>query len=1223
MKTHLQWLRPCAVIFCTILLTGCNQHNDKYSRGVGIYPGSPAEDFSPVLKPDNENYRNLAKHRPAYHSSSYDYSLTAQLITDGIITNKVPTYFSLITNEGVVAKNEREWLLDHVTGSSKEINGNNIWLEFSLGGDDSVPEINSIVINGDLTYDTKKPGGWEFKLSGSDDGSNWVMLRQSRGNGLPGIEKPDPFAKMMQTLPKDSFGKPIDPFASFWGPVDPDEPKPSFTFQFNPPEPGRTINQVFSLDKPVAYRKYRVELNTGCAKTWNIGDFDFFNKELAVEMATSHKFNSAWMSAGSEEEWVTVDLGSDSHFDHVKLYWINKATTGKIQVSDDGRTWKDIASLPETTDKVDDIALAKGINGRFVRVLMNKPESADGYILSEMEVMGTGGMIAVPKPAPQFKDNRLTLAAGDWKVQRSSLIQANGESISTPGYKCIDWVVATVPGTVLSSYLNAGAIPNPNYGDNQLMISESFFYSDFWYRNEFEVPLALNKDHIFLNFDGINWKSDVFVNGHKIGRIEGAFMRGKFDVTEYLKPGKKNVLAVLIIKNDHIGTVKEQTITSTDRNGGILGADNPTYHASVGWDWIPTIRGRNIGIWNDVFISTSGAVTIEDPFITTDLLLPDTTAADISIEATLINRDKKDVEGTLEVKFGDIAFNEHVSLKASETRTIKVNPATHAELHLKNPRLWWPKGYGQPYLYDVQITFKSGNKISDEIKFKSGIREMRFSEDNQILNIYVNGRRFIARGGNWGFPESNLAYRGREYDIAVAYHADMNFTMIRNWVAQTADDEFFEACDRHGVMVWQDFCLANPADGPDPYNPEMFIKNAEDVIKKIRNHPSIAIYVGRNEGNPPEIIDTALRTLISTLHPGIHYISNSASGVVSGGGPYRALPVKDYFLLYGRHKLHSERGMPNVMNFESLQQTLPDSALWPQNSQWGMHDYTLESAQSCASFNEMVEKAFGPTSSAREFTELAQWINYDGYRSMFEGRSKYRQGLLLWMSHPAWPSMVWQTYDYYFDPTAAYFGCKKASEAIHIQWNRVYDEVEIVNLNGKNHKGLKAVAQIFNMDGKLQWEKEKVVDSNEDTTDKIFKIEFPASLSSVHFIKLTLTDGKKVISENFYWRGLEDGNLKALRSLPKIDLNNHTKIVKSGNQWVIVTTFKNESGQPALMIRLKVVGKKTGERMLPVFFSDNYFSLMPGEEKEITMKLKDEDTRGEKPEIVITGFNLL
>jgi hypothetical protein len=219
--------------------------------------------------------------------------------------------------------------------------------------------------------------------------------------------------------------------------------------------------------------------------------------------------------------------------------------------------------------------------------------------------------------------------------------------------------------------------------------------------------------------------------------------------------------------------------------------------------------------------------------------------------------------------------------------------------------------------------------------------------------------------------------------------------------------------------------------------------------------------------------------------------------------------------------------------------------------------------------------------------------------------------------------MVWQTYDYYFDPTAAYFGCKKASEAIHIQWNRVYDEVEIVNLNGKNHKGLKAVAQIFNMDGKLQWEKEKVVDSNEDTTDKIFKIEFPASLSSVHFIKLTLTDGKKVISENFYWRGLEDGNLKALRSLPKIDLNNHTKIVKSGNQWVIVTTFKNESGQPALMIRLKVVGKKTGERMLPVFFSDNYFSLMPGEEKEITMKLKDEDTRGEKPEIVITGFNLL
>jgi hypothetical protein len=298
-------------------------------------------------------------------------------------------------------------------------------------------------------------------------------------------------------------------------------------------------------------------------------------------------------------------------------------------------------------------------------------------------------------------------------------------------------------------------------------------------------------------------------------------------------------------------------------------------------------------------------------------------------------------------------------------------------LHFINPKLWWPKGYGEPNLYNVELVFKTDAGISDKKEFKSGIRKMTFDETNQILNIYINGRRFIGRGGNWGFPESNLEYRGREYDIAVAYHADMNFNMIRNWVGQTGDDEFYEACDRHGIMIWQDFWLANPADGPDPDNPNMFIENARDFIKRIRNHPSLAIYVGRNEGNPPVEIDTALRSMIHELHPGLLYISNSASGVVSGGGPYRALPVRDYFLLYGYNKFHSERGMPNVMTYESLKQTLSDSSMWPQNSIWGMHDYCLESAQATASFNQMVETGFGKVDNAKKFTELAQWINYN------------------------------------------------------------------------------------------------------------------------------------------------------------------------------------------------------------------------------------------------------
>jgi hypothetical protein len=226
------------------------------------------------------------------------------------------------------------------------------------------------------------------------------------------------------------------------------------------------------------------------------------------------------------------------------------------------------------------------------------------------------------------------------------------------------------------------------------------------------------------------------------------------------------------------------------------------------------------------------------------------------------------------------------------------------------------------------------------------------------------------------------------------------------------------------------------------------------------------------------------------------------------------------------------------------------------------------------------------------------------------------------MSHPAWPSMVWQTYDYYLEPTAAYFGCKKASEPIHIQWNPVFDNIEVVNYNARNRVGLTAKAQLINMDGSVQWEKETGLNCKEDSTVICFKLEFPKSLTSVHFIKLILKQGEKVISENFYWRGLVDGNYQALSDLPVIKLQNNTKVEKSGENWILVTDMKNTSKTPALMIRLKVVGNNNHERILPVFYSDNYISLMPGEEKVITMKLKNEDTAGEKPAVEISGYNI-
>lgn len=1183
-----------------LLLSGCSDvrtasegflRSDYYTRGIGVYPGSPQEDFSPELLPDEDQYRNLALLRATYQSSAYDYNLTSQLLTDGIVTDRAPQYFDLQTAEGCVPKREREWMIDGGPYSRNTVRGEEAFFLFSMHNYNKT--ISRAIVTGTLIYNDKvAQGGYEMTWEASNDGTTWTVLAVNKGAGLPGKARS--------------------------GRVEVNDPnKQTGTVSM----PMRRLEETFDFTNTAAYASYRIRLRMKGAYEWTFHEVEFSNTDGVVDLKPSQFFTSTWMSATAGEEWVSVDLGSHSEFDKVILHWVNKAVEGRIQTSDDAQTWADVTSLPGGEGLTDEIAV-RG-KARYVRVCMDRSADGGRYILSELEVMGRGGLLPRAAAMPEAAGGRLTLSGGGWQLQRASEVQAGGVEIASPAYKAEGWVTATVPGTVLTSYKNVGALADPNYADNQLMISESFFNSNFWYRNEFQLPQSFKRDRVFLNFDGINWKANVYLNGKQVGRLEGAFIRGKFDVTDCVKEGT-NVLAVEIIKNAHIGAIKEKNKQSTDFNGGILGADNPTFHATIGWDWIPTMRGRNIGIWNDVFLTTTGKVTVQDPYVQTQLALPDTTQARLTAEVVVKNHDGKDVSGVLQGRVGDVTFEQPVQLKAGEERTVVFDADRFPQLQVKNPRLWWPNGYGTPYLYDANFTFKVGEEVSDARDFKVGIRQMTFNEDGGVLNLYVNGRRFIGRGGNWGFSESNLNYRGREYETAVAYHADMNFTMLRNWVGMIGDEELYDACDKYGIMIWQDFWLANPADGPDPYYPDMFIANAEDYVKRIRSHASIGLYCGRNEGFPPETIDKALRRIVKEEHPGMHYISSSADDVVSGHGPYRMLPAKTYFTLEtGNDKFHSERGMPNVLTYESFLRTYSPEGIWPQSDQWGMHDYTLEGAQGATSFNEIIATGYGQPESAKEFADLAQWVNYDGHRSLFESRSKNRMGLLMWMSHSCWPSMVWQTYDYYFEPTAAYFAIKKASEPLHIQWNPATDEVEVVNYHAGLRPGLKARVQVLNMDATVAWEKEVTVDSREDTTEKCIKLEFPDGLSQVHFIKLTLEENGKAVSENFYHRSKVENNYQALKQLPKVSLRAQTQYDKGDDgEWKAEVTVENRSDAPALMVRLNIVGDKDGKQFLPIFYSDNYFALLPGETKVVRVHWKDVDTRGNAPLLKVSGYNV-
>ncbi|UWZ84107.1 glycosyl hydrolase 2 galactose-binding domain-containing protein [Occallatibacter riparius] len=1151
-----------AVLF--LLASSVVASAQQYTRGLGVYPGDPKQYDGPSLVVDATTYRNLALHRPAYQSSAYDYNLTAQLATDGIKETAPPLWVVTSTSDrGVLPKAEREAFLDEGVVSSVDVAGEHPWVQFDVKGAQP-PEIDHMDVVLRKIYAAAPQGGWTIVVAGSDDGAAWNEVGRFTGIDFPGSH--------------DS-------------------------------EPSFTVPVVFPA--AVHYRSYRLTFSAPNVKKWGVADVDPSYKGRRVYVAGPQVFTSAWMSAGEGEEWVSVDLGAPCTFDRVALTWVKRAAEGSIQVSDDGVKWQTLQALNGN----DDVRLASAAHGRWVRVLMTKPAEAGGhYILSELEVYGRGGPVARAQAAVAAgNDGSLTLTRGAWRVERASQVTATGEQLSEAGFADASWMVATVPGTVLTSYLNDGAIADPNFGENQYVVSDSYFTADFWYRDEFTAPALAVGRHAWLNFDGVNWKAEVYLNGQRLGAIDGGFMRGKFDVTSLLHPGAKNALAVRVLRNAHPGGTKDKEGDSP--NGGALGLDNPTYHASIGWDWMPTIRGRNTGIWSNVMLTQTGAVTIENPLVTTTLQLPDTSHADVTIAARLSNEEGKTVAGTLRVKFGDITVEQPVTLEGG-AKTVTLSPETNPQLRISNPKLWWPNGYGDPNLYPVTISFVADGKVSDTTSFKAGIRQFTYSEEGGALKMWINGRRFIARGGNWGFPESMLRYRQREYDIAMRYHRDQHFNMLRNWVGQTGDEALYDAADRYGIVVWQDFWLANPWDGPNPENNAFFLAGARDYVLKIRNHASVGLYCGRNEGFPPKFLDDGLRSMVAELEPNSHYISSSADGPVEGRGPYRVEPLRYYFE-HTPPKFHSEIGAPNVPEMAIMQRTLDEKGMWPVGPEWRLHDFYPDNP-----FETAVEKDFGGAKSAAEFVELAQFVDYNAYRGMFEGQSKNRPGVLIWMSHPAWPSILWQTYDYFFDTDAAYFAAKHASEPLHIQWNAAADTLEVVNYNAGDQTGLTARAEVIDIDGKTKWQQSANLDSKEDSTESPLKMQYPAGLARTHFIRLTLLKGDKVLSTNFYLHGNAEEDYAGIRGLAAAKVEMKTHITQTGSTWHVTAELHNASATPALMVRVKVVREKSGDLIAPALYDDNYVALMPGEKRNIQVTFEDADTRGEKPRVVMEGFNL-
>ena len=313
--------------------------------------------------------------------------------------------------------------------------------------------------------------------------------------------------------------------------------------------------------------------------------------------------------------------------------------------------------------------------------------------------------ITVLKPVT---DNTWEITSG-WKLYE-------GDKVFTD-----HWYNAVVPGTELTTLVQQGVYPDPRFGLNNLSIPDDLCRKDWWYCTDFTLSdERLEGKTLELLFNGINYKADIWLNGSKIGNIAGAFIRGRFDITELAR--KENSLSVHIYPPANPGIPHEQSPRSGGgKNGGALCLDGPTFFCSEGWDWIPGVRDRNIGIWQDVQLIASHGAVIGDTQVITDLPLPDVSYTDITVKTTVRNLLNEEKEATVEGNIAGKAFSKKVTVPAKSEVPVKIEG-----IRIDNPELWMPNGYGEQNLYDLSLECKLGQTLSDSRKVRFGVREMSY-----------------------------------------------------------------------------------------------------------------------------------------------------------------------------------------------------------------------------------------------------------------------------------------------------------------------------------------------------------------------------------------------------------------------------------------------------------------------------------------------------------------
>jgi exo-1,4-beta-D-glucosaminidase len=858
-----------------------------------------------------------------------------------------------------------------------------------------------------------------------------------------------------------------------------------------------------------------------------------------------------------------------------------------------------------------------------------------------------------------------------WDVQSSRKVTEGGEILSSPAFQPKGWYKAAVPSTVVGAQVAAGEFPDPYFGmnlrqlpgmtypigynsfNNLPMDKDSPYACSWWYRKEFELPQAFAGRTVWLRFEGINYRANIWLNGRKIADASataGAYRAHEFEVTKASIPAEANVLAVEVFPP-----------TETD--------------LAVNWvDWNPTPPDKNMGLWGRVSVITSGPVSVRHPQVVTHFPDPSLQQADLTVMADLRNASEDAVQGVIEASVGAVRVRHDVKLKAKEARSIALSPDRFPELQVRRPELWWPAEMGTPTLQDLVVTFSIDGAVSDEQRARFGIREVTSELTDRGHRLFrVNGRPILVRGGAWAKDMLLRPFSRERLEAELEYVRDMHLNTLR-FEAQLETDEFFDLTDEKGILVMAGWCCCDVWEKWDKWpagNLEIATESLRSQILRLRRHPSMLMWLNGSDGPPPPDVERAyLQVLKETAWP--NPIVSSAAAVptaVSGlsgvkmTGPYdyeppsywlsanvkegAPTPPLDNTRYGGAFGFNTETGPgPAIPPLESLRKMLPQEHLWPIDAFWSYHA-PGERFQELGRFTQAMNATYGRPSGLGEFLKKAQAMVYDGERAMFEahGRNKYTAtGLIHWMLNNAWPSIYWHLYDYYLYPAAGYFAAKKACEPLHVQYS--YDDGSVVVVNSRREKafGLAVKAQVYDFGLKELFSREVKADVEADSSSRVLALPpFPSEpAAAVYFARLSLRDAAgHDQSTNFYWLPARPStidwdkiddtayapiatfeDMTALNRLPPATLTATAALEKNTATDYVRIVLQNPGSSLAFQVHVGIRKAGESDEVLPVLWEDNYLALMPGESRALTARYLGRGVLGARPELWIEGWNV-